>query len=106
MSRPSEGDAHPEGSWQLDPFGRHRQRWWNGTTWSERVRDGKLDGIDPPGIVARPEGHGVAHTPAQPISEPVEPVHYRPLHLPRVLLLAVVVLLAIVVLIGVTVATA
>lgn len=104
---PGESDEPREGaSWQQDPFGRHEERWWDGTAWTDKVRTSGAAGIDPPGIVAAPERHGVAGNPADPITDAQGPVRFAPLHLPRVLLLGVLLLTAIVVLILVGIATA
>ena len=104
---PSDSDGQGRGaSWQQDPFGRHEERWWDGAAWTDKVRDGRSAGIDPPGIVAAPERHGVAGNPAAPITDAKGPVRYAPAHLPRVLLLGVLLLTAIVVLILVGIATA
>ncbi len=92
-------------SWQGDPFGRHEQRWWDGETWTEKVRSSGTTGIDPPGVVARPE-HARANVPARPITDATVPVRYGSAALPRVLLAAVILLVAIVVLVVVGIATA
>ena len=34
--------------WFIDPSGRHEQRYWSGTEWTEHVTDGGAPGIDPP----------------------------------------------------------
>jgi hypothetical protein len=34
--------------WLTDPFGRHEQRYWSGSEWTEHVTDGGVPGIDPP----------------------------------------------------------
>ena len=94
------------GSWQTDPFGRHEQRWWNGSSWTEKVRTAGATGIDAPGVVARPETPGAAVSKATPITDAAHPIRYTPLHLARLLLLGVVLLVAIVVLILVGIATA
>lgn len=93
---PATGDADARASWHPDPFRRHDERWWDGRSWTDKVRSGGAAGIDPPGIVPAPERHGVAATPAPPITDAAEPVRYAPMNLPRVLLLGVVLLLAIV----------
>lgn len=92
-------------SWQADPFGRHEQRYWDGEGWSEKVRSSGMVGIDPPGIVPKPE-HARNHVPAAPITDASGPVSYSPLHLPRALLLGVLLLVAIVGLIIITITTA
>lgn len=65
--------------WYTDPFGRHAQRWWDGTGWSERVRtDTGGQGIDPPGIDVAP----VAVTesiPANPIEDALLPIKRGPI---------------------------
>lgn len=101
----SGGDQTGTPSWQPDPFGRHEERWWDGAHWTEKVRSSGTTGIDPPGIVARPE-HARDHVPAAPITDATEPVAYQSRHLPRVFLLSVMVLVAIIVLLIIGVATA
>lgn len=65
--------------WHTDPFGRHAQRWWDGTGWSERVRTNTGgQGIDPPGINVAP----VAVTesiPADPIEDALLPIKRGPI---------------------------
>lgn len=56
------------GSWHSDPFARHESRWWDGTRWTERVRDATTAGIDPPGIDPAP------HAPASDAPEPANPI--------------------------------
>lgn len=34
--------------WLKDPSGRHEQRYWSGTEWTEHVSDGGVPGVDPP----------------------------------------------------------
>ncbi|HEY4929408.1 MAG TPA: DUF2510 domain-containing protein [Acidimicrobiales bacterium] len=34
--------------WFTDPFVRHEQRYWSGTTWTEHVIDGGTPATDPP----------------------------------------------------------
>ncbi len=34
--------------WFVDPTGRHDQRYWSGTAWSEHVVDDGVPGTDPP----------------------------------------------------------
>ncbi len=86
-------------SWQSDPFGRHEQRWWDGTTWSEKVRSSGTTGIDPPGVDANPE-HAHANVPVMPITDANRPVTYGSHYLPRVLVVAVVLLVGILVLLA------
>lgn len=93
------------GSWQSDPFGRHEQRWWDGEKWTEKVRSTGTTGIDPPGVVSRPE-HARDNVPAPPITDTSEPVAYTSPHVARALLLAGVVLAVILILVIVGVATA
>ena len=92
-------------SWQGDPFGRHEQRWWDGEAWTEKVRSGGTTGIDPPGIVAKPE-HARDHVPARPITDATETVHYRGRSVPWMLLLALCVFVAILSLVIIGIATA
>jgi len=34
--------------WMTDPSGRHQQRYWSGTAWTEHVADDGAPGLDPP----------------------------------------------------------
>jgi hypothetical protein len=34
--------------WFTDPFGKHGQRYWSGTEWTEHVDDDGTPGLDPP----------------------------------------------------------
>jgi len=34
--------------WLTDPSGRHQQRYWSGSEWTEHVTDGGVPGTDPP----------------------------------------------------------
>jgi Protein of unknown function (DUF2510) len=34
--------------WLVDPTGRHQQRYWSGSAWTEHVTDGGVPGTDPP----------------------------------------------------------
>jgi len=65
--------------WHADPFGRHAYRWWDGRSWSEKVRtQAGGQGIDPPGIEVAP----VAVTesvPANPIEDALLPIKRRPI---------------------------
>ena len=33
--------------WHPDPRGTHQERWWGGVTWTNLVRDGGVQGVDP-----------------------------------------------------------
>lgn len=59
--------------WHADPFGRHASRWWDGEAWGERVRTGRVQGIDPPGIVHAPVTATI-NEPAPPIDDAVLPI--------------------------------
>lgn len=100
-----EEPQHAPASWQQDPFGRHEQRYWDGARWTEKVRSSGTVGIDPPGVVPKPE-HARRNVPVAPITDASAPVRYSPTHLPRILLLGVLVFLAILVLVVVGIATA
>ncbi len=43
--------------WHPDPYGRHRQRWWDGARWTEHVFD-DVAGTDPPPNAPAPGGSG------------------------------------------------
>lgn len=94
-----------QASWQGDPFGRHEQRWWDGRAWTEKVRSSGTTGIDPPGVVAKPE-HARDHVPVPPITDAADPVDYRRRSVPWLLLLATCVFVAIIVLVVIGIATA
>jgi hypothetical protein len=83
--------------WHADPFGRHRQRWWDGTRWTERVRSGDVVGIDPPGIDPTPAAPGVADA-VDPLL-PTPPVELRSLNVPRAIVVGLFLLVAIVALV-------
>ena len=34
--------------WLVDPSGKHQQRYWSGTAWTEHVADDGVPGLDPP----------------------------------------------------------
>jgi hypothetical protein len=34
--------------WFTDPSGRHQQRYWSGSAWTEHVTDAGVPGADPP----------------------------------------------------------
>ncbi len=102
MARPTRRQASGR---LADPFGRHDQRRWDGDRWSERVRDGEMHGIDPPGIDTAPS-RAELERPAAPIDDAPEPVQMRPLSLPRVLAVTVVLVVVILVLVVVGIATA
>jgi len=89
--------SSPAPSWQTDPFGRHEQRYWDGQRWTEKVRSSGTVGIDPPGIVPKPE-HARNHVPAEPITDAARPVSYRPQNMAWVLALGLVLLVIIVIL--------
>ncbi len=90
-------NPEPEASWHTDPFGRHEARWWNGTRWTEKVRNGERTGIDPPGIAVAPQG--------VPLNEPLSPIPGRRTirlfgrRLPGAMLLASVALATMIVLV-------
>ena len=39
-------------NWYPDPAGRHQWRFWDGSTWTERVADQGVEAFDPPGTAA------------------------------------------------------
>ncbi|HEY1734943.1 MAG TPA: DUF2510 domain-containing protein, partial [Acidimicrobiales bacterium] len=45
-SRP--GHTGIPAGWMVDPSGRHQQRYWSGTTWTEHVTDDGMPSMDPP----------------------------------------------------------
>lgn len=92
-------------SWQADPFGRHEQRYWNGQHWTEKVMSNGIAGIDPPGIVPKPE-HARSHIPARPIVDSASPISYRSKNLSLLIVVGVMMLAALIVLLvlGITLA--
>jgi len=55
-------DMRPAGAFYSDPLNRHQQRFWSGTAWTGRVRDGGLESFDAmPG-----PGSSIPQTPARP----------------------------------------
>ncbi len=83
--------------WHADPFGRHSQRWWDGSRWTERVRSGEVAGIDPPGIDPQPASP-LAAARVDPL-DPSAPVELHSLKVPQALLAGLVLLVTIVVLV-------
>lgn len=59
--------------WHADPFGRHQQRWWDGTGWSDKIRDRGAYGIDPIGIDTAPVAISES-IPAAPIEDALLPI--------------------------------
>lgn len=43
------GAAAPAGGWHPDPTGRHQQRWWDGSAWTDQVADNGAVSTDPAG---------------------------------------------------------
>lgn len=90
-------NPNPEAAWHTDPFGRHENRWWDGTRWTEKVRDGGRAGIDPPDLAVAPQG--------APLNEPADPIPSRRTvrlfgrHLPGAMLLGLLVLVGVIVLV-------
>jgi|GEM_PF-673887 len=91
--------------WYVDPFGRHEQRWWDGRSWSERIRtNAGGQGIDPPGIDVAP----IAVTesiPANPIEDALLPIRRGPIADKIALLVGCVVFLGLVAVLVVALAT-
>ncbi len=44
---PGIGSSGIAPGWLVDPSGRHEQRYWSGTEWTEHVTDGGAPGTDP-----------------------------------------------------------
>lgn len=68
--------------WMADPSGKHEQRYWSGTEWTDHVMDGGTPGIEPlPNRAKRDEedpsatSGGDAHFPGEPPAgeQPTEP---------------------------------
>jgi hypothetical protein len=83
--------------WHSDPFGRHRQRWWDGTRWTERVRSGDVVGIDTPGVDPMPAAPGATEM-VDPLQS-MPTVELRSPNVPRALVVGFLLLLAIVALV-------
>jgi len=62
-----------EAGWHADPYGRFERRWWTGQAWSERVASGRVQSLDPPGVVAAPEA-ALHDRPADPIQDAHLPI--------------------------------
>jgi uncharacterized protein YxjI len=45
--QPQQPGGHPQG-WYPDPYGRHEQRWWDGTRWTEHVASHGRRAVDHP----------------------------------------------------------
>ena len=70
----AEGAAAAAG-WHPDPIVAGQLRYWDGSRWTEKIRDGGTRGIDPPGIDEAPQAPGEAQ-PARPIED--APLPLRP----------------------------
>lgn len=74
MVRVDDGvDTERQIGWHADPFGRFDQRWWDGTSWTEKIRAGRSGGIDPPGIEVAPVAISEPE-PARPIEDALLPI--------------------------------
>ena len=60
-----------ESGWYVDPSGRHRLRYWNGTQWTDQVNDGNVNFADP---VPQEQ----AFVPPAPGTKPAAPVQQQP----------------------------
>lgn len=87
--------AERQVGWHADPFGRHAYRWWNGATWSEKVRNDVERGIDPPGIDRAPV-RITESVPAAPIEDALLPIKRPKIADTIALLIGCVVFLALV----------
>lgn len=47
----------PPANWHPDPSGRHEQRYWDGSAWTDRVSDNDVESVDPPGGGEVPTGN-------------------------------------------------
>lgn len=88
-------DPVGETRWDADPFGRHELRLFTDGHWTERVRDGALDGIDPP--------EPTKPVAAAPILDAPEPIEFRSNGVPRLIALAIVVVAILVLLVAINV---
>jgi len=64
-----------EHGWYLDPSGRHRLRYWNGTQWTDQVNDGNVNFADP-------IEQELALVPPAPGTKPVSAVQQQPAQQP------------------------
>lgn len=53
------GPEPDEPGWFPDPYARFPRRWWNGTAWTARVRNGLEESTDEPPPPPRPKGEGL-----------------------------------------------
>jgi hypothetical protein len=58
--------------WHPDPYGRHRQRWWDGTRWTEHVFD-DVAGTDPPPGAPSPGGAAATADPVRHLRRILDP---------------------------------
>ena len=72
----AQGDQDRHVGWHADPFGRFQQRWWDGSTWTEKTRSADVAAIDPPGIDVAP-AHITETAPARPIDDALLPIARR-----------------------------
>ena len=56
MTDTGESTWRPPAGWSWDPAERHEHRYWDGATWTIRVRDGEVESVDPPPLAAAPYG--------------------------------------------------
>ncbi|MCH1512472.1 MAG: DUF2510 domain-containing protein [Acidimicrobiales bacterium] len=90
--------ASSEGSWEIDPFHRHDQRWWNGNNWSDKVRTGNEICIDPAGVMPSGVQSLEFERPVEPIPTGMTPIHHQSRYLPHLLLFGVFLLTTTVIL--------
>ncbi len=55
--------------WNVDPYGRHELRFWNGQSWTDRVADRGIENIDPVPLLDA----GGAPAPTKPLQSASEP---------------------------------
>lgn len=87
-----------EGSWEIDPFHRHDQRWWDGNNWSDKVRTGNETCIDPAGVMPSGVQSLQLERPAEPIPTGATPIRHQSRYVPHLLLFGAFLLAATVIL--------
>ncbi|NQX26445.1 DUF2510 domain-containing protein [Microbacteriaceae bacterium VKM Ac-2854] len=70
----------PRAGWYPDPAGSTQQRWWNGTGWTDSLRDAPAAPVPPVEPIAPVAPAAAAAAPATPPAEPATPAAapYRP----------------------------
>jgi hypothetical protein len=75
-----------EGNWEIDPFHRHDERWWDGNNWSDKVRTDNKTRIDPAGVMLPVTQNVQFDNPAEPILNAQTTIRHQARYLPHLLL--------------------